>query len=246
MRKTKPNPVANDDGITLQTLALFIILLSFFIVLNSISTFEEEKIKPVMESIGATFANRVVRNELAPSVTPDPAQAIGEGTVYDHLEELFQSQFKHISTPQRNDEQGIFYTTIPYKALKNALLDIRPHHLSRIDKSGEFLYLLKSLMLSNNHDFRLDLVLETPDDLFALTPVEQTSTAQKVAFLGERLAQVGFPPERISIGISSGGVETLQEGEASTPINDNTVLLVIRPYTIYDIQTSPLQQGGSK
>ncbi|MBL4589156.1 MAG: flagellar motor protein MotB [Alphaproteobacteria bacterium] len=246
MRKTKPNPVTNGDGVTLQTLALFIILLSFFIVLNSISTFEEEKIKPVMESIGATFANRVVRNELAPSVTPDPAQAIGEGTVYDHLEELFQSQFKQISNPQRDDERGLFYTTLPYKALKNALLDIRPHHLSRIDKSGEFLSLLKSLILSNNHNFRLDIVLETPDDLFALTQEEQTIVAQKVAFLGERLAQVGFPPERISIGISSEGVETLPEGDVLTSIDNNIVLLVIRPYTMYDIQTSPLQKGGSE
>ncbi len=215
----------NGDGIVLQNLALFIILLSFFIVLNSISTFEEEKIKPVMQSIEATFAHRVIKNERAPSTSTHENQSTGNGTVYDHLDDLFQSQFKKKSNTHRDDKKGLFYTQIPYKKLQTALSDIRPHHLKEIQETGSFLPLLKSLLLKKNKELRLDIVLQTEDDPLSLSSAQQKTLVQKISALGQKLTQAGFPNSQMSVGLGTG--------------KEMMVLLVIRPHTPY----APYKEG---
>lgn len=227
-RYKRPTENTSGSGSQFQTLALFIILLSFFIVLNSISTFEDEKIKPVLQSIEATFADRVIRKELAPSVTEDPAQATGNGTVYDHLEALFQSQFKKLNPSlQIDEEKGIFYTTIPYEQLERAILDTRPHHLSEIKKTGPFISLLKSLMLDSNNNLRLDIIVyASPEELIALS--------RNVSVLLRHLEQQGVPTQRMNVGLSDAPEET----------ENNDALLIIRLHKPYPLLL-PKKIGGT-
>ncbi len=218
---------ANEDGITLQTLALFIILLSFFIVLNSISSFEEEKIKPVMASIEATFAHRVIQQELAPSVTKNPDQATGEGTVYDQIDTLFQSQFKTLENVQKDDKIGLFYAEIPYKTLQTSLHDIRIHHIKESQETGSFINLLKTLLFNPHNSLRLDLVLQTSENIFSLSPEQQRDRVQKVASLGQQITHAQFPEDRISVGLGAQKDRNIKRNQ------DDMVLVIIRPHTPY-------------
>lgn len=215
-RYKSSNKAETSSGSQFQTLALFIILLSFFIVLNSISTFEEEKIKPVLQSIEATFADRVIRNDLAPSVTEDPAQATENGTVYDHLDALFQSQFKKIDLSARTDhEKGIFYTELPYQTLERAVMDIKPHHISDIKKTGSFLSLLKTLMLNNDNQLRLDMVVYSSQE-------NMRSLSKSISTLAQKLEAQGIPTTHIGIGI-----------QESSPKNNRNAFIIIRGHTPY-------------
>ncbi len=242
LKKVNKNEEARPSSTTLQTLALFIILLSFFIVLNSLSTFEEEKIRPVMESIEATFANRVIRNERAPSVTDSEELSINEGSTYQNLDALFKSQFAQFSDSMKvDDEKGLFYVTLTYKALQKALDDVEPQTFAYDGDSqsvGSFSELMKSLLSDQNKDLRMDIAVYAPSSFFTASRAEQKLVIQDVSYLGQRLEEIGFPTLKTSIGIEEYPSLNNEEFRQDMP-----VLLVMRAHSAY-APIAPIKQGG--
>ena len=93
----------------ISTLSLFIMLLAFFMMLNSQSQFSDDRVEPVLKSLKETFTTRVFRDDVGPSLRADPEQGAGEGhEAYQSLESYFKTSFPG-SEPQMIPTRGIFY-----------------------------------------------------------------------------------------------------------------------------------------
>ena len=73
-------------------LGLFIMLLSFFIVLNSLSTFESEKADSVIKSLNESFWNDQPEETetFSPKISA-PAESFRKGDTLDQVKDLFVS-----------------------------------------------------------------------------------------------------------------------------------------------------------
>ena len=67
------------------SLSLFIMLLSFFIILNSLSSYEDVKSKPVLNSISMAFSKDTPDPILAPNTVESPIESNNEGDSLDKL-----------------------------------------------------------------------------------------------------------------------------------------------------------------
>ena len=94
-------------------LSLFIMLLSFFIILNSMSNFDEIKSSPVLNSISMTFAQEKVEDHTDPGFEEDTTQdSVRSGDTLDQLEELFRSQITGIEA-EKNRLGTMMHVRIP-------------------------------------------------------------------------------------------------------------------------------------
>ena len=88
---------SNNNSVQVGTsqlfLSLFLLLLAFFIFINSISTYKEKKTTQVVESIRANFPAVVSPEELF-QLRSLKNSAVSR-TVFDKLDELFQHLFRN-------------------------------------------------------------------------------------------------------------------------------------------------------
>ena len=104
---------ANRFGALLSTLSLFIMLLAFFMMLNASSNFDDDRVKPVLQSLKETFTTRVFRNDVGPSLSPDAELRSGEGhEAFKSLSSYFSTSFPGF-TPQMIPTRGVFYLELP-------------------------------------------------------------------------------------------------------------------------------------
>ena len=75
----KPRTDADKGNSLTLFLSLFLLLLAFFILLNSMSTLEEGRSTEVMESVKEAFPSSVRAQMKDSFLSEDPGQMIGEG-----------------------------------------------------------------------------------------------------------------------------------------------------------------------
>ena len=70
-RRRRIEDSGSGKSVQLLSLALFIMLLAFFIVLNAVSTFEPNKVEPIIGSLESTFSTSTSQvAQRRPSVRP--------------------------------------------------------------------------------------------------------------------------------------------------------------------------------
>lgn len=216
-------------GQHLLGLSLFIMLLAFFIVLNAISSFEQTKVRPVIDSLGQTFASRIdaAGNE-QPSPTAESTQSDGEGDTLDRLEALFRAQLPSADlTVSKN--RGIMFARVSYSDFEAAIMaigqqtamDSAPMSFSK----GFFLPTLVSLLHTDRAGMtlRMDALVNMADNPAQVQTREPQRMAQEIAQLGrlsDKLERSGIPAKQQSIG--------LQQGP------EGTVDLMFRPYVPFN------------
>jgi hypothetical protein len=202
--------------IQLLGLSLFIMLLAFFIVLNSVSSFNEDKIKPVMNSIDQTFSTRM--EDIAarrPSTRPDEeTESRGEGRYpgLKQLENLFRS-FIVGAEIQTDYDKGTMWVRMDYESLNKTILKAAsPSGTPLPEEEGaddNFLATLVSLMetQAQSQVYRMDMLLnteETPVELKLDRPAVFQRERDRIGKLSRMLEQAGVSPGQISIGLRSG------------------------------------------
>ncbi len=81
-------------------LSMFIMLLSFFIVLNSLSNFEIKKSSPILNSLSLAFSTEDREDRDAPSKAAQTTEALRKGTTMDKLQGLFETEITGIEATQ--------------------------------------------------------------------------------------------------------------------------------------------------
>jgi hypothetical protein len=237
-RRSQTNAPASNSG-QMMNLSLFIMLLAFFIVLNSVSSYEEIKAEQVRRSLLMAFSNENIVEEQKSSNLEDPLAAMKEGHTFDRLDALFRSQISSFEATQ-SQSRGVMLLQMPFDDFVTAVFKIGQKDLLRYPtrdavRGNYFLPTLVSL-LRNNIDgapTRMEILIHTqgnPAQSQNQLPEEMKKTISTASGLSERLEQQGMPQKLISIGVKKGDPQMVE--------------LVFRKYTAF----SPIeaQKRGEK
>lgn len=223
----------NSDGKVgqLLNLSLFIMLLAFFIVLNSLSTFDEQKSRPVMESLESTFTSRVQRFDEAPSTTESPEQSQGEGRSIDRIEALFKAQIPGLDY-EKDDKNGTMTVHMSFDDLMTEILKIKGTNLqtesvAQISYDTLFLSMLIAVLKTEEtgHLYEMDMVLELEDDPSLLRnkdPQALKESVSDIGFVARVLEKENMPKSLMSVGLKKG--------------KPGMVNLLFRPFETFDLE----------
>jgi flagellar motor protein MotB len=217
----------------MMNLSLFIMLLAFFIVLNSMSSFEEEKMSKVKQSLDVAFSTDVQKEDIAPSLKDDLVQSLSEGDTFDRLEVLFSAQIPSFKTT-KNRSQGVMMVQVDYDEFSKALSALgqvdmtrRPTRLET--RKNFFLPTLVSLLQANidGAPTRLEIYLhidKNPARQQNQSPQTMVEAIDEVTVFSRDLQKRGMPEKLLNIGIAKG--------------DPNVVNLVFRKYVPF----SPVEE----
>jgi len=194
-------------------LSLFIMLLSFFIILNTLSNFEDVKSRPVLNSIATTFSNNAPEDVLSPNAVESVKKSVNEGDTLENLKNLFNAHITAAKISQ-NRLGTMMHIQMPLKQFENSLLaPSRNNAISsqRLGAPGTFTPTLISLMQTRETKipYRMDMILSTkvdPANALIDTPEQSRLDMQKIATLSKRLEESGLEKKLISAGLGKGEV----------------------------------------
>lgn len=200
----------------MMNLSLFIMLLAFFIVLNSISSYEKNKMAKVQRSIELAFSADARQEDFSPSVTPDPVKSINNGDVFERLEVLFQSQIASFEMT-KSKSRGIMMVKVPYDQFSEAMLALNQQDLTktptRLETRGNFFLPTLVSLLRTNIDgapTRLEIYLNVKDNPAKIqnqSPRKLNKIISDAGAFSTLLGQSGVPQKLLNIGISEGNPE---------------------------------------
>jgi len=215
-RRRNPN-VNNTSGANsgqMMNLSLFIMLLAFFIVLNSLSSYEELKSEKVRRSLNITFNNDA--QESLSSSRPSIAQSLSEGHTFDRIEGLFQSQITSFKS-EKSKSSGRMNITVEYDRFINAMtqkgqVDIFKYPTRRESRDNFFLPTLVSIVKAdiNGAPTRLEVVFHTkenPPSLQNENPQKMRDVINDIGRISQILQKQGMSQKLITIGVEKGDPE---------------------------------------
>lgn len=225
-------------------LSLFIMLLSFFIILNSMSEFEDTKALPILNSLDSAFSRGTIdRKEEAPSNIPSAEASTREGSTIDKLEAFFNAQIKGLKVTK--NRLGTEMTiSMPVKEFEQALdnteqaLFLGPDEQDEAGYEGApFLDTLVSLVHSGGSSkaYRMDLLLNTgqrPSNLRNEYPQILKTRSKQAASYAARLEKAGLPDNFMSVGLGGG--------------ENDVIELAFRPYVPIEIPAGTLAKAQNQ
>jgi len=194
------------------SLSLFIMLLSFFIIMNALSNYEDVKSKPVLNSISMAFSNKAPEEILSPNTVQSTQKSNNEGDTLDKLNDLFSAQITAAEV-SKNRLGTMMHIRMPLKKFENSLLaPVRTNNAAqRLGEPGTFVATLVSLMQTRETQipYRMDMVLNIDANpaTAAANQVEQTNAnMQNIATLAKKLEDSGLEKKFLSAGLGRGEV----------------------------------------
>jgi hypothetical protein len=197
------------------SLSLFLMLLSFFIVMNSVSGFDDVKTHPVMNSLSLAFSNKIKTFDQAPSEEENADQVINDGDTLSRIEAAMGAKIAGFEAT-RNRFGNVMHVRVPVLNFERAI-DIPVSGVSvsyeggqgYIKGQGAFLPTLISLLKAEKHEipYRMDMILSVSDDpalLLKHNPKLFQEKVLKVSGFAEKLEGVGLPKKYISAAIGEG------------------------------------------
>ncbi|MBI2235120.1 MAG: flagellar motor protein MotB [Micavibrio aeruginosavorus] len=226
----------NGIGSQLLGLSLFIMLLAFFMVLNSISQYEQKKSENIFKNLEDTFSASIAQaGNDKPSIIRSDEKHLGEGDVLEQIEAYFTAQipgFKAVKEKQR----GVMIVHVRKSDFEEAVRGLGAgKKQGGNDFARGFLPVLVALMRSEQRGlpYRMDITYqmdENPARLQNDAPQRMAETVHTVAEIAGVIEKAGLKPQLMTIG--------LQEG------NPDTVELVFRPHAVMSADAGQSKPGG--
>ncbi len=210
MYNAKINFEREDMANQFLSLSLFLMLLSFFIVMNSVSSYEEKREQKVLRSVALAFSNNKVDDfNGAPDDTPNPLASINSGDTLTEIEGLFSATISGFEM-SKNRLGTVMHVKLPIAKFENAL-DMSGGYSPDIGdgKRGSFVKTLVTLLRAEGRGapFRIDMILNTEDDpaeMIVTNSDEFDKRLSRVSALGEGLENRGIPTKMLSVGLVKG------------------------------------------
>ncbi len=191
-------------------------LLSFFIVLNSMSTFEEDTAVPaVLNSLNLAFSGSEIQlPEGYTNLGTSPVQSNnpdggGEGDTLETIEGLFNANIAGFKA-KRNRLGTVMHVSLPIKefekAVKKASIEApQGGDADPMTFSQTMITLLRSAQ--RGKPYRIDMVYNQenePTVLLRAAPETFKKALIRVSALAEYLEQKGMPKKMMSVGLAKG------------------------------------------
>lgn len=191
-------------------LSLFVMLLSFFIILNGLASFEDVKAKPVLNSVATAFSTRdtVIEDTVPPALIESTANSTREGDTLTQLQAVFEANIAGIDV-ERNRLGTVMHVSMPLKKFENGIILPNPQSGRTREEAGGFLLpTLISIMHSReNVPYDMDIVLnlETDPAQAAIDhPEALKDSLQTISRIAQTIEDEGFPEELLTAGLGKG------------------------------------------
>ena len=191
-------------GSSFLNLSLFIMLLSFFIVMNSVSSYETTKISPVIDSIEMAFGSKLEEEKLAkPSEAPNTIPENKSGDTLIEMEGVFAAHIKDYQL-NKNRLGNVMTIDVSVEKFETVLRDIDVMRSGEeVTRSESFVPTLISLIDASQTrvPYRMDMFVQTQKDA-DLT--NKTAKIKQAARFGQALELAGMERKLISAGVRTG------------------------------------------
>lgn len=187
-------------------LAMFIMLLSFFIILNGMSNFESVKSQEVLNSISVAFSKQDLPEDLSANIIEDPIESYKEGDTLDKLKGLFEAQIAGLET--KTNRLG----TIMHLRMKRE--DFEKQLQAPGTAFGGTLAATLATLLNAEDDvaYSMDMLINLPDNP-ASSQNEAPDIVQdnvlRVAEYAMKIEEAGLPKKYLSAGLGKGPAGTI-------------------------------------
>ncbi|HPF78312.1 MAG TPA: hypothetical protein PLF01_03370 [Alphaproteobacteria bacterium] len=215
-RRRNRTQTSGADAGQMLNLSLFIMLLAFFIVLNSLSSYEELKTEQVRRSVELAFAKDPKIQPDQSSARKDPAQALKEGHTFDRIDALFESEIMSFEATS-SKSLGIMMVRVPYEKFSKAIMatgqkDLLQYPSRKAVRGNFFLPTLVSILRRNidGAPTRMEIMVHTEENPAMLQnqqPKKMMEVMSKVGVFSQRLEKQGMPEKLLNIGVSKGDPE---------------------------------------
>jgi hypothetical protein len=215
-------------------LSMFIMLLSFFIILNAISDFDPKKAAPVLNSLSTAFS---VEDEMLVDIADEASErdSDSKGTTLDKIQGLFAAHITGQESKQ-NRLGTVLRIRMPFdefeKEVSSSLSRSAQNNAALTQGTkGFFLSTLVSLVdtKAGNDPYKMDMVVYYGA---ALDDASSTRLAKKISAIASKIERAGLPRKMLSSGLSE---ETMDNA-------DGMIDLYFRPYHPFD--TDGFRQGA--
>jgi len=204
----KPTESREDSSIDPQqllALSLFILLLAFFIVMTAISSVNETRSRPVIESLERTFASKPRGDDEYPSPQPGPEFGTGQGHAFDQLENLFSAQLPTFQA-KRMDGDSTMFVQVREEEFFEA---VRPRPDAVGGGPSHFVSNLIKIIdpAQSKKKYSLSLLVnlpESPQNVAQESPDQKRQIVRRAGQYGTILTQNNLPSELLSVGLQQG------------------------------------------
>lgn len=196
-------PVAPDSGGNKSTvslfLSLFLLILAFFILLVSISTFEEVKSNAVMDSLSSTFRTVLPASGDPTEFTAKDGDVFAAQQFQDQVTEIFSAamQVAKVEIVQPGQRMR---ASFPIDSMFSAdSAELRPVALPLLDR------IVAALSGSPpGLKFEMEFLIGAEYLDGNTLPVNQTLSLSRAGEFAREMAGRGLPPKSIAVGIEPG------------------------------------------
>lgn len=204
-------------GSQLLGLSLFVMLLAFFIVLNSISDYQDSAADGIISNLGQTFGSRVhVDGDENPSLSRSEQMQSGEGSTVEKIEALFKAQVRGLKVA-KGTYSGVMMISIPRTEFERMVKDM--------ESEQNFTQTLASLVRSEGRGspYQMEILYglqDNPGRIHNQDPAGMDETIQSISLMASVIERAGLPSRFISAGLQKGDPEMVD--------------LIFKPYSTLD------------
>lgn len=217
-------------------LSLFIMLLSFFIILNAVSEFDDQKTKPVLNSLSLAFTTEEVAENLDAGRVASAQVFEGQGTTLDKIQGLFEAQIAGVEAKQ-NRLGTTLRLRLPLKDFEKEVARSlsTPSSNASVVTGGSDGFLVATLVSlldsqgENQVPYKMDMVVVTTKD----EQQDRHNIADKIGRVSVKIEEAGLPRKLLSAGIS----------EASQAQKNDMIDLYFRRYQPFDLLDESKSKG---
>lgn len=194
---TPPTPPAN--GAVALFLALYLLLLAFFILLNTISTFEEVKTREVQESLSSAFAAILPPTTSLQTVTSIEGPVVAAEDTQEKLGHLFDTAIKVVRVEVI--QPGKLMEIIMHV---DQLFD--PNSILIRERQANFMEQLAEVLADEEGYASYDMEMVMGSQLGSKGTIEIENNLQiaRAGSFARELIDVGAPQDHLYVGIDPG------------------------------------------
>lgn len=194
---TPPTPPAN--GAVALFLALYLLLLAFFILLNTISTFEEVKTREVQESLSSAFASILPPTTSLQTVTSIEGPVVAAEDMQAKLGSLFQTAIKVVRV--QVIQPGKLMEVIMHV---DQLFD--PNSILIRERQADFMEQLASVLSDDQGyaSYEMEMVMGSEVGSKGTVEIENNLQIARAGSFARELIAVGAPQDHFFVGIDPG------------------------------------------
>ena len=197
----KSNNSSVQVGTSQLFLSLFLLLLAFFIFINSVSTYKEKKTTDVVESIRASFPAVVSSKQLFQ--LRSLKKSVVSPTVFNELDELFQHLFRDRKL-KISFENKIAQIDIPVNLIFEKATAVR------LDKLDTLLVRLAAIIVRAENEYPLGTEIVFGYEGTLEEKFENQLTQERCSVIMSILLEKTVPKGSVAVGLETGNPDFLR------------------------------------